>query len=160
MIKNPPANARDIKGVGSIPGSGRSPEEGGAHLLQCSCLENCMDRGTWQAVVHRVELDCKELDTIKRLNREGTGTPLQCSCVENPRDRGAWWAAVYGVARSWTRLTRLSSSSSSKRLNVRAHTELQAPGLWDPAGQGLYLTRLLCWCLVSPVPGTGTVSVG
>ena len=37
--------------------------------------------------------------------------PLQCSCLENPRDGGAWWAAVYGVAQSWTRLKRLSSSS-------------------------------------------------
>ena len=44
---------------------------------------------------------------------EGNGNPLQCSCLENPRDRGAWWAAVYGVARSPTRLKRLSSSSSS-----------------------------------------------
>ena len=43
---------------------------------------------------------------------EGNGNPLQCSCLENPRDGGAWWAAVYGVAQSWTRLTRLSSSSS------------------------------------------------
>ena len=41
--------------------------------------------------------------------------PLQCSCLENPRDGGAWWAAVYGVAQSWTRLKRLSSSSSSSR---------------------------------------------
>ena len=40
-------------------------------------------------------------------------TPLQCSCLENPRDRGAWWAAVYGVAQSWTRLKRLSSSSEA-----------------------------------------------
>ena len=40
-----------------------------------------------------------------------SGNPLQCSCLENPRDRGAWWAAVYGVAQSWTRLKRLSSSS-------------------------------------------------
>ena len=40
--------------------------------------------------------------------------PLQYSCLENPRDRGAWWAAVYGVAQSWTRLKRLSSSSSSR----------------------------------------------
>ena len=37
--------------------------------------------------------------------------PLQYSCLENPRDRGAWWAAVNGVAQSWTRLKRLSSSS-------------------------------------------------
>ena len=44
---------------------------------------------------------------------EGNGNPLQCSCLENPRDGGAWWAAVYGVAKSRTRLKRLSSSSSS-----------------------------------------------
>ena len=43
---------------------------------------------------------------------EGNGNPLQCSCLENPRDGGAWWAAIYGVARSWTRLKRHSSSSS------------------------------------------------
>ena len=43
---------------------------------------------------------------------EGNGNPLHCSCLENPRDRGAWCAAVYGVAQSWTRLTRLSRSST------------------------------------------------
>ena len=45
---------------------------------------------------------------------EGNGSPPQCSCLENPRDGGAWWAAVYGVAQSWTRLKRLSSSSSGR----------------------------------------------
>ena len=40
---------------------------------------------------------------------EGNGNPLQCSCLDYPRDG----AAVYGAAQSWTRLTRLSSSSSS-----------------------------------------------
>ena len=49
---------------------------------------------------------------------EGNGNPLQCSCLENSRDGGAWWAAVYGVAQSWTRLKRLSSSSSNLRLNT------------------------------------------
>ena len=44
---------------------------------------------------------------------EGNGTPLQYSCLENPMDGGAWCAAVHGVARSQTRLMRLSSSSSS-----------------------------------------------
>ena len=43
---------------------------------------------------------------------EGNGNPLQCSYLEKPRDSGAWQAAVYGVAQSWTRLKRLSSSSS------------------------------------------------
>ena len=46
-------------------------------------------------------------------NGEVNGNPLQCSCQENPRDGGAWWAAIYGVAQSWTRLKRLSSSSSN-----------------------------------------------
>ena len=38
----------------SIPGSGRSPAEGNGNPLQYSCLENPMDRGTWQAIVHGV----------------------------------------------------------------------------------------------------------
>ena len=37
-----------------IPGSGRSPEEGNGYPLQYSYLENSMDRGAWQATVHRV----------------------------------------------------------------------------------------------------------
>ena len=40
------------------------------------------------------------------------GNPRRCSCLENPRDGGAWWAAIYGVAQSWTRLKRRSSSSN------------------------------------------------
>ena len=63
----------------------------------------------------------RRLDTTERLHfhfslsyiGEGNGNPLQCSCLENPRDGGSWWAAVYGVTQSWTRLKRLSSSSSS-----------------------------------------------
>ena len=39
---------------GSIPGSGRSLGEGNGKPLQYSCLENPMDRGAWQATVHRV----------------------------------------------------------------------------------------------------------
>ena len=39
---------------GSIPGSGRSPGEGHGNPLQCSCLENSMDRGAWWATVHGV----------------------------------------------------------------------------------------------------------
>ena len=53
-VKNLPANAGDIRDVGSVPGSGRSPGEGNGNPLQCSCLENPMDRGVWWATVHRV----------------------------------------------------------------------------------------------------------
>ena len=44
-------NAGDLS---SIPGSGRSPGEGNDCPLQCSCLENSMDRRAWQAKVHGV----------------------------------------------------------------------------------------------------------
>ena len=54
MVKNPPANARDLRVVGSIPGSGRSSGGGHGNPLQYSCLENPMDRGLWQATVHGV----------------------------------------------------------------------------------------------------------
>ena len=54
VVKNLPVNAGDIRDVCLIPGSGRSPGEGNGNPLQYSCLENPMDRGAWQAPVHRV----------------------------------------------------------------------------------------------------------
>ena len=54
MVKNPPANAGDIRNLGLIPGCGRSPGEGNGYPLQYSCLENTMDRGAWCAIVHWV----------------------------------------------------------------------------------------------------------
>ena len=53
MVKNPPAK-EGVGDAGSIPGSGRSPGEGNGNLVQYSCLENPMDRGAWQPVVHGV----------------------------------------------------------------------------------------------------------
>ena len=54
MIKNPPANAGGARDVGSVPRSVRPDEEGNGNPLQYSCLENPMDRGAWQATIHRV----------------------------------------------------------------------------------------------------------
>ena len=45
VVKNPPANAEDIRDVGLIPGLGRSPGRGNDNPLQYSCLENPMERG-------------------------------------------------------------------------------------------------------------------
>ena len=62
VVKNLPVNAGDIRDAGSIPGLGRSPVGGNSNPLQYSCLENPMDRGAWQAAVHRVaELDMTEV---------------------------------------------------------------------------------------------------
>ena len=51
VVKNPPANAGDIRDAGSIPGSGRSPGGGYGNPPQYSCLGNPMDRGAWWATV-------------------------------------------------------------------------------------------------------------
>ena len=54
VVKNLPANAGDIRDVGSIPESGRSPRGGNGNSLEYSCLENPMDRGSWRATAHGV----------------------------------------------------------------------------------------------------------
>ena len=54
VINNPPANAGDLRDVGSIPKLRRSPGERHGNPLQCSCLENLVDRGAWWATVHKV----------------------------------------------------------------------------------------------------------
>ena len=53
-VKNPPANAGDIRDVGLIPGLGTSPGGGHGNQLHYSCLENPLDREAWRATVHRV----------------------------------------------------------------------------------------------------------
>ena len=65
MVKNPPPSAGDIRDLGSIPGPGRSPGGGHGNPLQCSCLENPMDRGAWRVMVHGVT---KSWTRLKRLS--------------------------------------------------------------------------------------------
>ena len=65
MVKNPPANAGDVRDLGSIPGSGRSPGGGHGNPFQYSFLESPMDRGAWKAIVH----GAAELDMSEQLSR-------------------------------------------------------------------------------------------
>ena len=66
LVKNPPANAGDIRDAVSIPGSGRSLGEERGNPFLYYCLGNPMDRGVWQATVHRVT------KSLTQLNRLGT----------------------------------------------------------------------------------------
>ena len=54
VLKNPPANAGDVRDVSSFPGSGRSPGGAQDNQFQYSCLENSKDRGAWWAIIYRV----------------------------------------------------------------------------------------------------------
>ena len=63
-VKSPPASAGDVKDAASVPGSGRSPGGGRGNPLQCSCLENPMDRGAWKATVQRVAQSWTQLKRL------------------------------------------------------------------------------------------------
>ena len=65
VVKNPPANAADVRDTDSIPGSERSPGGGHGNPLQYSCLENPMDRGAWPATVRWA---AKSRTRLKRLS--------------------------------------------------------------------------------------------
>ena len=54
VVKNMPANARELRDTGSVPGLGRSPGGGHGNPFQYSRLENSMDRGAWWVTVHGV----------------------------------------------------------------------------------------------------------
>ena len=65
MVKNPPASTGDGRDKGSIPGSGKSLGGGNGTQPHCSCLENFMGKGIWQAAVHVVS---KESDMAEHLS--------------------------------------------------------------------------------------------
>ena len=52
--KESACNVGDTRDTDLIPGSGISPGEGNCNPLQYSCLENTMDRGAWQVILHNV----------------------------------------------------------------------------------------------------------
>jgi len=73
VVRSLAVDAGDIRDSGLIPGSRRSPGGGHGNPLQDSCLENLMDRGTWQATVHRVaesQTQLKQLSTHIFLQRK------------------------------------------------------------------------------------------
>ena len=65
VVKNPLANAGDMRGLGSVPGWGRSPGGGHGNPLQCPGLENPMDRGAWQAACHGVTKNWPQLKLLR-----------------------------------------------------------------------------------------------
>ena len=80
VVKNPSTNAGEARDLGSIPGSGRFPGGGHANPLQYSCLENSMDRGAWQATVHRVTQSRAQ---VKRLS---TQAPRKTGRAASPEE--------------------------------------------------------------------------
>ena len=111
MVKNPPANAGDIRDTGLIPGLGRSP--GGEHGNPLySCLENPKDRGAWQATVHRVT---KRWTWLKQLSMHAIQVyilPPKCAYVHQ---------------KTYTRMFRVSLVAQW----LRIHLEMQGIRVWS-----------------------------
>ena len=95
VVKNPPANARDAKDVGLIPGLGGSSGEGNGNPFQYSCVENSMDRGAWWATVHgvtRVRHDWSNL-----VHRTCPFSFLPCQLIPHQGRRGGWLVPLWGT---------------------------------------------------------------
>ena len=81
VVKNPPANAGDIKDAGLIPESGRSPGRRNGNPLQYSCLENLMGREAWWTTAHGATQSQKWLSDRESMHCDKMGKLLSTSKV-------------------------------------------------------------------------------
>ena len=79
VVTSPPANAGDLRDMGSIPGSERSPGGGHGNPLKYSFLGNLIDRGAWWAMVHRVAKSQTQLKQLS-MHTHNLGPRSLCVC--------------------------------------------------------------------------------
>ena len=84
MVKNVPANSGDVREQGSITGLGKSPGVGHSKPLQYYCLENPVDRGAWQAMIHRVAKSQTGLSDLAHSTHYLSLSSIQFSSVTLP----------------------------------------------------------------------------
>ena len=133
VVKNTPANARDVRDLGSIPRTGRSPGGGHRQPTPYSCLENSMDRGAWQATVHRVAQSWTWLEQLS----------MQCTCKllkngSHTSIRGVGWSKAI-----WPLHGGVWNYASSQNLHNRVHTPNQITQV-EIEGKGF---QLLAWSM-------------
>ena len=91
VVKNPPANAGDVRDKGLIPGLGRSPRAGHGNPLQYSCLENPMDRRARQTTVHGVT---KSRTQLRRLR---TCAPTNTRIQDQTKNTSGFQDGPWGI---------------------------------------------------------------
>ena len=118
VVKNLPANAGDLRDLGSIPGLGKSPGGGLGIPLKYSCQENPMDRGSWWVTVHGVA------KSRTRLSNEHFHYFSKVSCVnsrgkiktQSHISRGGWLGtkllSLTCIQNSWRACSNADSSSA------------------------------------------------
>ena len=94
VVKNL-ADKETVREVGLFPGSGRSPGGGHGNPLQCSCLENPMDRGAWRAAVHGVaESGMTEQPPLTPLDKAGVTFSNQTQLLTIFRVQSKSWRVI------------------------------------------------------------------
>ena len=149
--------------MGSILGSGRSPGGGHGNLLQYSCLENPMDRGAWQATVHRVTKSRTWLRNLACMY-----ATYVCVCgVEDDPFHGRHPGAGYSAERPQdspevqvSDLLSVSTSIFSHRLRAQFYKAVSTadtnPGIKAPGYLQFCLTWLQIWRVLQ-LPPTGLI---
>ena len=103
VVKNLPADSRDIRDLGLISGWGRSPGERNGYPLQYSCLENVMDRGAWWATVHRVVKSRTQLKQLSTHAAAAAAKSLQsCPTLFHPIDGSPPGSPIPGILQART----------------------------------------------------------
>ena len=150
VVKNLPANAGDVRDVGSIPGLGRCPGGGNGNPLQYFCFENPMDRGTRRATVHVIAISClisltpvlapKLADSLSTRHKEGPPS------ARTPASRTALLPLLGELAlrpKCPTRAALLSEHTSSYCASLYCSLQmlrfLQIEGLWPPCIEHIHL---------------------
>ena len=100
MVKNPPANAGDVRDAGVTPWVGKMPWRRD-WIPTPVFLDFPSDSDGEESACNAGNLGL--IPELERSSGGGHGNPLQYSCLKNPMDRGAWRAIVHGVAKSQTR---------------------------------------------------------
>ena len=138
---------------GLIPELGRCPGEGNGNLLQYSCLDNLMNRGTWWVTVHGV---AKESGTIEQLNNHSNNVNTTNECIS------AMNGGRLCVKRKGSELPLESAAIKAPRLAHHASslpptTKPDAPGLhphhcgkWDPTPAAVPGEEHQCWWQGAP----------
>ena len=144
LVKNPPANAGDVRDMGLIPGSGRNPGKGHGNPLQYSCLENPMDRGAWQATVHRVA-QCgtwlKQLSTQHVLISQGhIWSSLNFHFIDSGLDNCFQPFLLLLILMMRKVLTFYEGEEKEKIINAHIDSVV----LWDIPGKHIYIYQSMC----------------
>ena len=156
MVKNPRDITGDIRDVGLIPGSRRSPGGGHGNPLQYSYLENPMDRLAWWDTVHRVaesQARLKRLSThtspgqhtgLGRQNKDLSTLFITGSETHDPKHPHHWRALLFTLLVSAV-LLKAANQEQDHSLTLNYSTPLNYPLRWKHINTGCPLTQPFCF---------------